>query len=119
MTIQERIYEAKERWNLSFVQLAFLLDLDRETIKEFYVQEKKKRTKAIAIKPNSDIDCMGLSTRTRNLLKRKRVNTIKQLVKFKNYDDVMCWSGVGYPTAAEILGAASRARKELDAEQQS
>ena len=115
MTLAEKIYEAKNRWNFSFVQIAFLLDMKKEKVASIYHQEFLKRRELHTIAPESHIeDCFVLSTRTINLLKRHNIRTIGRLIKIKSMFDVN-FSGAGMKTIAEILDASRRARKELEA----
>lgn len=115
MTLGERIYEAKSRWDCSFVQIAFLLDMKKEKVADIYHQECIKRRELHTITPDSYIeDCFILSTRTINLLKRHRIRTIGHLIKVKSIFDVN-FAGAGMKTIAEILDASRRARKELAA----
>lgn len=113
-SLEERIYVAKTNMNISFKQLAYLFQMERDEIAEIYSQEEERRRKmnAITIKA-APWDCIKFTERTKNLLKRRGINTIGKLIKLKKPADLI-WRGVGPATEVEILEAASRARKEIE-----
>ena len=115
MDIKERIYKARARWNASFELISFILDMNKEEVMEIYHKESANRKKKTPFVPEANIgDCLVMTERSKNILIRHGIRTIGQLVALKSYEDV-AWHGVGDVTALEILKAASRARKEMDA----
>lgn len=81
ISIAERIYQARNRWKCSFEQLSFVLDLPKEEVIALYKLEyDKNHTISRQITLNDTIDDLNLSTRTRNLLHRRSILTIKELL---------------------------------------
>lgn len=103
MTTAEKIYIAKERWDSSFEELAYLLEMDRGMVRELYHQEVIKRLPKITI--DAPTDCLNLSERTKNCLKRKDVRTIRDLITFTGRFDAI--SGCGKASLDEITEARS------------
>ena len=76
----ERIVQAKQKWDLSFGQIAYLLGLDRNELEQeydHYLEEKRKKT---PLHLTTDIGELGLTTRTTNSLRRNHIDTIGELV---------------------------------------
>lgn len=110
MNTEEKIYIAKERWKCSFEELAFLLEMDKPLVIELYYQEKSLRSpEKIAI--NNTIDDLDLTTRTRNLLKRMGIRTIKQLITYTERFDA--FRGCGGDTLKEIHEVIRRIQSVL------
>lgn len=101
MTLQERIYVAIKKWKCSYQLLGFLYNLEPKKIEEFYHEEKIKRLPTITI--DAQIECLGLSTRAENCLKRTNIYTIKQLITYTGkISDI---DGCGTQTVEEIYDA--------------
>lgn len=113
MTAAEEIYYIKVRWNDTWEELAFKFGTTIDEIQEIYAKEAEKQRQAIKKTMESDINCLGIDPRIRNLLKRHRINTIRQLIVFEKESDIY-FEKAGLVTVWEILDAANRARKELN-----
>lgn len=101
MTLQERIYVAIEKWKCSYQLLGFLFNLEPDKIEKTYHEEKIKRLPTITI--DAQIECLGLSSRAENCLKRMQIRTIRQLLTYtKRFSDF--W-GCGEQTDNEIHDA--------------
>lgn len=93
MEAGKKIYLAKERWNCSFEELSFLLDLDKDIVMKLYHQEKALRLpKTITI--DMLIDDIGLTERTKNCLKRTGIRTVKDLLTYLGRFDYIRNCGV-------------------------
>lgn len=103
MTTAEKIYIAKKRWDSSFEEIAYLLEMDRGMVRELYHQEVIKRLPKITI--NASTDCLNLSERTKNCLKRKDIRTIRDLITFTGQFDAI--RGCGKFSLDEIAEARS------------
>lgn len=116
MTLEQKIYVAKSSWDISFERLACLFDMDKTEIIRIYHQEEENMRKmhTIALR-TAPWDCLRFTERTKNILKRRGIKTVRQLIKLKTPQDV-AWRGVGTATSAEILAAADRARKEIESD---
>ena len=101
MTTAEKIYIAKEKWDCSFEQIAFLLELDRKAVIQFYRQEKVKHLPKITI--DSSTDCLNLTTRTKNILKRAKIYTIRDLITYTG--EFYAIRGCGEQSLDEIADA--------------
>ena len=101
MTTAERIYKARERWNCSFEQIAFLTDLTKKEVVRLYYQEKVKNLPKITIDGN--IECLNLATRTQNCLKRAKIYTIRDLITYTG--DFYALRGCGKQSLDEIADA--------------
>ena len=82
MIAAEKIYYAKEKWNCSFEELAYLLDLEWTVVRNLYQEEMIKRLPKITI--DGDLNSLNmLSTHTRNALHRSGIRTIKDLITYE------------------------------------
>lgn len=103
MIAAEKIYYAKKRWKCSFEELAYLLDMDRDEVMELYRQESIKELPKITI--DGSTDCLNLSERTKNCLKRKDIRTIRDLITFTGQFEAI--RGCGKQSLDEIAEARS------------
>ena len=104
MNTAEKICIAKDKWNLSFESLAFILEMDKKEVAKIYHNEMKKRHLNQTIRVNDEISVLiggVLSQRVCGLLYRKtHVRTIKQLLEYENDD-----KRFGEKTIGEIAAA--------------
>ena len=99
MKAGEKIFYAKEKWKCSFEELAFLLEMDKPLVMALYYQEKRLRLPKITI--DSDLKDVDISERTRNILRRRGIITIKDLITYTGQFDTI--RGCGKQSLQEIL----------------
>lgn len=99
--VKEKIYYAKQKWDCSFEELAYLLEMDWNEVRNIYHQEAIKRLPKITI--DASTDCLNMSERTKNCLKRRSVRTIKDLITFTGRFDAI--PGCGKQSLDEIAEA--------------
>lgn len=100
----KKIYYAKKKWNCSFEELSYLLDIPWDEVRELYRQEVVERLPKITM--NSDIRSLSiLTTRTKNSFFRHGIRTVKDFITYTERFDAI--SGCGRAALVEIAEARS------------
>ena len=104
ITSGEKIYYAIKRWGCSYEELSYLLDMERDEVRELYRQEVIKALPKITL--NGELTSLTmLSTHTRNALYRHGIKNIRQLITYEqNFSAIR---GCGKQSLDEIVEARS------------
>lgn len=116
MTIQERIYSARKRWECSFEMIAFLLDMDRDEVFHLYCEYKNSLLNKHTITVDDDVIYLGLNEYCTNLLRRNGIHKIKDALTLTERK-ILNWNYAGELTARKILDSIQRIRAVLEGSQ--
>ena len=102
MKIEEKIYLAHTKFNVSFEIIAFLMDMKREEVRNLYHNYEKELKKNIKYTIKSPIDELNISTRSINLLKRNDIYTIGYFAELTE-QEIRGLKHLGEKGTAEVL----------------
>lgn len=116
MTLQEKIWLAKNRWECNFEALAFLLDMDRDEVFRLYYEYKDNLINKHTITVDDDIIYLGLNEYCTNLLRRNGIHKIKDALTLTERK-ILSWYYVGELSARKIVDSIQRIRTVLEGSQ--